>query len=554
MTDLRNINQRVRIKFDDWYTNWRLLRLNRQISRHAKLHADQSPVAFFNASTRLVGLSLNAAFSYLAACGLLSAGVPVVNFACKAGMSSCVLGSDRENPSKEPPCQACISQAKWIFSNAPAIWFEYIEDENLKSDLKALNIEELCHFDYEISIDLNERMKPDCTGDISPVPLGQLVLPSLRWFLRRHHLLDNENTRFFFRKFILSAYRVAVEFHHFLHVVQPQAVIVFNGLMFPEATARWVARKHGIRVITHEVGFQPFSAFFTDGDATAYPIDIPGEFELNPDQNAQLDEYLEQRFRGDFTMAGIRFWSHMESLSETLTQRMQNFRQIVPIFTNVVFDTSQVHANTIFEDMFAWLDKNLEIIREHKDTFFIIRSHLDEMRPGKESQETVKDWVINNHLEDYENVLFVKPQAYLSSYELIQKAKFVMVYNSSIGLEAALLGAPVICGGKARYTQIPTVFVPKTQASYQEMAEEFLNSPNSVPVPDDFRKNARKFLYYQLYRASLSFSDFLEDSSRPGFVKIKPLSWRQLSIERSPTMRAIVEGITQGKPFLMENN
>jgi hypothetical protein len=554
MTDLRNINQRLHIKFDDWHNNWRLLRLNRQISRHAKLQADQSPVAFFNASTRLVGLSLNAAFSYLAASGLLSAGVPVVNFACKAGMSRCVLGSDRENPSKEPPCQACISQAKWIFSNAPAIWFEYIEDENLKSDLKALNIEELCHFDYEISIDLNDRMKPSCTGDISPVPLSQLVLPSLRWFLRRHHLLDNENTRFFFRQFILSAYRVAVEFHHFLHVVQPQAVIVFNGLMFPEATARWVARKHGIRVITHEVGFQPFSAFFTDGDATAYPIDIPGEFELNPDQNAQLDEYLEQRFRGDFSMAGIRFWSHMESLSETLTQRMQNFRQIVPIFTNVVFDTSQVHANTIFEDMFAWLDKNLEIIREHKDTFFIIRSHLDEMRPGKESQETVKDWVIKIHLEDYENVLFVEPQAYLSSYELIQKAKFVMVYNSSIGLEAALLGAPVICGGKARYTQIPTVFVPETQAAYQEMAEEFLNSSNSVPVPSDFRMNARKFLYYQLYRASLSFSDFLEDSSRPGFVKIKPLSWHQLSVERSPTMGAIVKGITQGKPFLMETN
>ena len=77
-----------------------------------------------------------------------------------------------------------------------------------------------------------------------------------------------------------------------------------------------MAQERGIRVITHEVAFQPFSTFFTDGEATAYPIDIPEEFELSDEQNATLDTYLSKRFQGDFTMAGIRFWPEMKELDD----------------------------------------------------------------------------------------------------------------------------------------------------------------------------------------------------------------------------------------------
>ena len=52
--------------------------------------------------------------------------------------------------------------------------------------------------------------------------------------------------------------------------------------MYPEATARWVAQARGLRVITYEVGFQRFSAFFTEGEATAYPIHHPQGFRAIP--------------------------------------------------------------------------------------------------------------------------------------------------------------------------------------------------------------------------------------------------------------------------------
>jgi hypothetical protein len=332
--------------------------------------------------------------------------------------------------------------------------------------------------------------------------------------------------------------------------VGPQAVIVFNGLQFPEATARWVAGQNGLRVITHEVGFQPFSAFFSDEQVTAYPIKIPDEFELSSEQQSKIDSHLSRRFQGDFTMAGIQFWPEMKGLSEDFVQKANTFDQIVPIFTNVIFDTSQVHANTVFLDMFAWLDLLLSLIRKHPETLFVIRAHPDEMRDGKKSRESVNDWVASNGVEQFHNVIFVSSEASLSSYDLIRRSKFVMVYNSSIGLEAALLGIPVLCGGKARYTQYPTVFLPQTPGKYLEMAEEFLMT-EKIEVPEEFQRNARRVLYHQFYRSSLLFGKYIEAHPTPGYVQLKQFSWQNLLAENSATMRVILDGVIKGQPFLM---
>jgi hypothetical protein len=382
------------------------------------------------------------------------------------------------------------------------------------------------------------------------IPLGMLCLPGLRWILRIHHLLDDESTRYLLREYILSAWNITQKFTALLDETQPQAVVVFNGQFFPEATARYVAQKRGIRVVTHEVGLQPASAYFTDGEATAYPIIIPEAFEMNEQQNARLDAYLQKRFQGEFSMAGIKFWPEMKGLDESFLQKAARFKQIVPVFTNVIFDTSQPHANTVFEDMFAWLDMVMDVIRAHPETLFVIRAHPDELRVRKASRETVAAWVEATGADKEPNVIFVGPKETLSSYELILKSKFVLVYNSTIGLEAAIMGAPVLCAGKARFTQYPTVFFPQTVAGQRSKMEEFL-SAESIHVPVEFKRNARRFLYYQLFRSSLPFGDFLEPSVRTTQTRLKGFEVEMLSPEKSTALKAILDGVLEGGDFLL---
>ncbi len=88
-------------------------------------------------------------------------------------------------------------------------------------------------------------------------------------------------------------------------------------------------------------------------------------------------------------MAGIRFWPEMRPISDAFWEKAKAFKQIVPVFTNVIFDTSQDHANVLFEDMFAWLDAVKVVIKANPETLFVIRAHPDETRPGKTSLESV---------------------------------------------------------------------------------------------------------------------------------------------------------------------
>jgi hypothetical protein len=256
--------------------------------------------------------------------------------------------------------------------------------------------------------------------------------------------------------------------------------------------------------------------------------------------------------QGNFSMAGVRFWPEMRGLNESFLTKADQFRQVVPVFTNVIFDTSQPHSNVVFSDMFAWLDAVVDIARAHPETLFVIRAHPDESRPGKESRESVTGWVEQRNIRALPNILFVEPQQYFSSYELIQRSKFVMVYNSTIGLEAALMGAPVLCGGKARFTQLPTVFFPPTPQEFLQQAETFL-SAGTIEIPAEFRRNARRFLYYQLYRTSLPFDEFLEDDGVwQGYVRVKDLDYRAFDPQNAPVLKTVVDGILNGSEFLLD--
>ncbi|MBM3124044.1 MAG: hypothetical protein FJZ87_03110 [Chloroflexi bacterium] len=533
--------QRIKRGLVRRFNNLKIAAVAREVARREP-RPRGTPIAFFKASTGIDDLSWNSGFHLLTSWALRLQGVPVAYFACNSGMSRCVLGTNRDDPARPMPCRTCVYQSSSLYAGIGPHWFGFERDGDLERALENLGIEELSRFEY---------VSPAHPPGARTIPLGQLCLPSMRWVLRIHHLNDDEITRTLFREYILSAWNVARHFSEFLEETKPRAVVVFNGQFFPEAVARWIARERGLRVITHEVGLQPSTAFFTDGDATAYPIHIPQEFELNDGQNARLDAYLTKRFQGDFTMAGIKFWPEMKGLDEAFLRKAAGFKEVVPVFTNVIFDTSQPHANTVFEDMFDWLDLVQEEIRSHPETLFVIRAHPDELRVRKSSRETVAGWIEAKHVTELPNVVFIGPRESLSSYELIQRSKFVMVYNSTIGLEASLMGKPVLCAGRARFTQYPTVFFPQTAEEVRNRMKAFLEA-KAIFVPQEFVRNARRFLYYQLFRTSLPFGEFLEPSIRTTQTRLKSFVLDDLNPQRSVALDAILDGLLHQGDFLLK--
>ena len=111
------------------------------------------------------------------------------------------------------------------------------------------------------------------------------------------------------------------------------------------------------------------------------------------------------------------------------------------------------------------------------------------------------------------------------------------------------MGAAVLCAGKARFTQYPTVFFPQSAEEVRSKMKEFLTA-EKIDVPAEFKRNARRFLYYQLYKTSLPFGEFLEPSVRTTQTRLKSFGLEKLL--ESNAIKVILEGVLDSGDFLLK--
>jgi len=113
------------------------------------------------------------------------------------------------------------------------------------------------------------------------------------------------------------------------------------------------------------------------------------------------------------------------------------------------------------------------------------------------------------------------------------------------------MGVAVLCAGKARFTQYPTVFFPQTVDEVRRKMNEFLDV-ETIEVPAVFKRNARRFLYYQLFRTSLPFGEFLEPSVRTTQTRLKSFGLDELL--DAEAAKVILQGVLNDGDFLLKDS
>jgi hypothetical protein len=71
----------------------------------------------------------------------------------------------------------------------------------------------------------------------------------------------------------------------------------------------------------------------------------------------------------------------------------------------------------------------------------------------------------------------------VDSYALIEHMRFGLIYSSTIGMEIAYAGKPVLIGGDAFFKKQPFVHFPKNENDYFEKLTAMLNS-EVLETPD----------------------------------------------------------------------
>jgi hypothetical protein len=154
-----------------------------------------------------------------------------------------------------------------------------------------------------------------------------------------------------------------------------------------------------------------------------------------------------------------------------------------------------------FADQIAWLQALVEFVEGSNNLQLVVRIHPRESRNKRDSQVSQHlDLLLENFSHPFQYCRFIWPEDPISSYDLAEIADLVLTSWSSMGLECARLGIPVLTAtnGIAPFPHDDFLEWGQTPSDY------FRNLAQLVDRPASLETIARAFRWYHLNHLGVS--------------------------------------------------
>jgi hypothetical protein len=370
--------------------------------------------------------------------------------------------------------------------------------------------------------------------------LGELVGVPVRWYLCNTALDDDPLAPATFRRFLRAGAAILDELSAALDRRRPDTVVMLNGLFLFEQLARAACARRSVDVVTYERGYVKGTVFFHRGveasrydTAAVWPAyrDVP----LTPEQDAELDAYLAGRRTGQGMINS--FWP-----APRFDEPEPGF---AVMFTNVTWDTAVQARDRCFTSPQEWIVETIRWFAERPGRRLVVRAHPAEIHSlNAESREPVVEVVARSFPSLPPNVRVIPPDDATSSYPLMEAAEVALVYTSTAGMEAAILGTPCITAGVTQFGGKGFTLDPPERASYFDTVERVLADPVASSPDVDI---ARRYAHFFFFTAALRSDGWMwEPISGLARITDDP---RMLQPGADPSLDVISDGILYGRPF-----
>lgn len=387
--------------------------------------------------------------------------------------------------------------------------------------------------------------------DYHGLPLYEYVVPSVLRSLCTGDIRRNAVSERVLRGYLQTAIVMTEACETLLATEQPDVVVMTNGLFSAERIMLESARRKGVSVVTYERGM-PANSILLDHNRPACWFDLEDFWPavrgrpLASEQNERLDAYLEQRAAGN---VGIQqLWPTMDTDRQGLLQRfrLDPNKPLAVMFTNILWDTAVFGRDVAYDGMSDWVASTIQAFADWPEAQLLIRVHPSEVRLAmQESRDRIVDRIASSFSRLPRNVRMVAPDDVASSYALMQLARFVLVYTSTIGLEAAVRGSRVIVGGRPHYRGRGFTWDVNTREDYPQLLRAAVESASASL---EERELARRYAFLFFFQYMQSFpwvSDWPRGGRRLEFESIASLApGADAGLDR------ICRGILEGTPFV----
>jgi hypothetical protein len=288
--------------------------------------------------------------------------------------------------------------------------------------------------------------------DLSLEALG-LVDHSVAWIARSADPAADPDGAEIAGDFRVTETAVADAAERILDRFAPDVVLAVNGLFAEERIIGDVARRRGIRVCSYEIGVRGGTLLYNqNGPAALFDTDElwtqTRDRALVPKQDAMLERLLDDRAAG--VGAHETYFDSIER-SDDLRARLgvERGQRVISLFTNVTWDSACLRRHVSYPSMLAWLESAVRIARELPDVALVIRVHPADAKWG--SRDDPHEALTRSLGALPPNVRIVGSTEALDSYAIVAISDTVLSYSTTVGLEAAARGRPVVVAGAVHY-------------------------------------------------------------------------------------------------------
>lgn len=329
---------------------------------------------------------------------------------------------------------------------------------------------------------------------------------------------------------------------------KPDVVIVPNGTIQEMSVVYRVAQQLDIPTVTFEFGDQRERIWIaqnteimrheTDGLWKAH-----GEEPLDDHQMQQLQDLFSAR-------EGAKTWKNFSrKWQDTATQGGESVRKtlalddrpLILLATNVFGDSLTLGRQVFSTSMAEWITKTVLHFSERNDIQLVIRVH-----PGETLIQgtSMVDVVIEALGTIPAHIHLIKPEAKINTYDIVDIADLGLVYTTTVGLEMAMRGIPVVVAGQTHYRQRGFTHDPDSWDAYFATLNALIDNLKSARLSQEQVEHAWRYAYLFFFEFPRPFPWHILDLAKD--IEDRPLKF-VLSKEGQQKYGETFEYLT-GKP------
>ncbi|HBX71166.1 MAG TPA: hypothetical protein DEH25_17770, partial [Chloroflexi bacterium] len=236
---------------------------------------------------------------------------------------------------------------------------------------------------------------------------------------------------------------------------RPDVLITPNGSMLEFGITFKVAQFLGIPAMTYEFGEQSERMWLAQNEDvmaqdTSGLWDAYAGVPLTEEEWVRVKDFFSARQGGGLWENFARRWQGTASQGGEAVRAALGLdaRPVVLLPTNVLGDSLTLGRHLISESMTDWLIRTIEYFRDHPEVQFVIRVHPGETIGWGPS---VYDILTEKFPELPENIHLLPADAKVNTYDLVNTADVGLVFTTTVGMEMAMVGLPVIVTGQTHY-------------------------------------------------------------------------------------------------------